>query len=47
VIGCRKIASELLAMRHSQITSNYPAIPDCQIAIAYLEIKEHQIAKSI
>jgi hypothetical protein len=27
--------------------SNYSAIPDCQIAVAYLEIKEHQIAKSI
>jgi hypothetical protein len=34
-------------MRHSQITSNYLAIPDCQIGIAYLAIKERQIVESI
>jgi hypothetical protein len=31
----------------SQITSNYSAIHNRQIAIAYLAIKERQIAKSI
>jgi hypothetical protein len=47
VIGCCKIASERLAIRHSQITSNYLAIFDCQNAITYLAIKERKIAKSI
>jgi hypothetical protein len=46
-IGCRKIASEDLAIRHSQITSNYLASFDRQIATAYLAIKEHKIAESI
>jgi hypothetical protein len=36
-----------LAIRHSQIASNYLASFDCQIAIAYLAIKERKIAKSI
>jgi hypothetical protein len=40
VIGCRKIASDCLAKRHSQITSNFLATFDGQIAIAYLAIKE-------
>jgi hypothetical protein len=34
-------------IRHSQITSNYLAIFDPQIAIAYLAIKERKIAESI
>jgi hypothetical protein len=38
-IGCRKIASEDLAIQHSQITSKFLASFDCQIAIAYLAIK--------
>jgi hypothetical protein len=38
---------QAFAIQHSQITSNYSVIPDCQIAIAYLAIKERQIAKSI
>jgi hypothetical protein len=37
-IGCRKIASEHVAMQHSQITSDYLASFDRQIAIAYLAI---------
>jgi hypothetical protein len=45
-ISCRKIASEL-SDKTNQITSNYSALPDHQIAIAYLAIKERQIAKSI
>jgi hypothetical protein len=40
------MASERLAIRHSQITSDYLAIFDCQIAIAYLVIKERKNAKS-
>jgi hypothetical protein len=47
VIGFCKIASECLAIQHSQITSNYLAIIDCRIAIAYLAKKERKIAKSI
>jgi hypothetical protein len=43
----QKIASEHLAIRHSQIKSNYLAILDCQIAIAYLAKKEHKIVESI
>jgi hypothetical protein len=46
-IGCRKIDNEDLAIRHSQITSNYLASVDCQIAIASLAIKERKIAESI
>jgi hypothetical protein len=46
-IGCRKIASKDLAIRHSQITSNLLASFDRQIAIAYLAIKERKIAESI
>jgi hypothetical protein len=46
-IGCRKIASERLAIQHGQIASNYVAIFDCQITIAYLAIKKHKIAESI
>jgi hypothetical protein len=34
-------------IQQSQITSNYLAIFDRQIAIAYLAIKERKIAKSI
>jgi hypothetical protein len=34
-IGCHKIASERLAIQHSQITSNYLAIFDRQFAIAF------------
>jgi hypothetical protein len=41
-IGCRKIASKDLAIQQSQITSNYLASFDCQIAIA-----ERKIAESI
>jgi hypothetical protein len=44
---CRKIASKHLAKRYSQITSNYSAIHNRQIAIVFLAIKEHQIVKSI
>jgi hypothetical protein len=47
VIDWRKIASEDLAIRHSQITSDYLASFYCQITIAYLAIKEQKIAKSI
>jgi hypothetical protein len=36
-----------LGIRQSQITCNYSAIQNRQIVIAYLAIKEHQIAKSI
>jgi hypothetical protein len=46
-IGCCKIASKDLAIRHSQITSDYLASIGCQIAIAYSAIKERKIAKSI
>jgi hypothetical protein len=45
-IDCRKIASEDLAIRHSQIIGDYLASIDRQIAIAYLAIKEHKIAES-
>jgi hypothetical protein len=34
-------------IQHSQIPSNYLAILDRQIAIAYLAIEERKIAKSI
>jgi hypothetical protein len=34
-------------IQHSQITSDYLAIFDCQIVIAYLAKKERQIAESI
>ncbi len=34
-------------MQHSQITSNYLASFDRQIAITYLAIKERKIAESI
>jgi hypothetical protein len=34
-------------IQHSQITSNYLASFDRQIATAYLAIKERKIAKSI
>jgi hypothetical protein len=34
-------------IQHSQITSDYLAIIDRQIVIAYLAIKERKIAKSI
>jgi hypothetical protein len=44
--GCCKIASEDLAIQHSQITSDYLVSFDCQIAIAYLAIKERKIARS-
>ncbi len=46
-IGCRKNASKRLAIQHSQITSNYLAFIDHQIAIAHLAIKERKIAESI
>jgi hypothetical protein len=46
-MGCCKIASKRLAIRQSQITSNYSAIHNCRFAIAYLGIKERQIVKSI
>jgi hypothetical protein len=46
-IGCRKIASKDLVIGHSQITSDYLASFYCQIAIAYLAIKERKIAESI
>jgi hypothetical protein len=46
-IGCRKITSKDLAIPHSQITSNYLASFNCQIAIALLAIKERKIAESI
>jgi hypothetical protein len=46
-IGCRKIASEDLAIRHNQITTNYLVSFDRQVAIAYLAIKERKIAESI
>ncbi len=46
-IGCRKIASEDLAIRHSQITSDYLASFVRQNVIAYLAIKERKIAESI
>jgi hypothetical protein len=46
-IGCRKIASERLAIQHSQVASNYVASFDRQITIAYLAIKERKIAESI
>jgi hypothetical protein len=47
MIGCCQIASKHLAIKQSQITSDYSAIHNCQIAIAYLAIKERLIAKSI
>jgi hypothetical protein len=46
-IDCRKIASKDLAIGHSQITSDYLASFDRQNVIAYLAIKERQIAESI
>jgi hypothetical protein len=42
IVGCHKIASKRLAIRHSQITSDYLVILNCQIAIAYLAIKRVQ-----
>jgi hypothetical protein len=36
-----------LAIRQSQIASEYLVIHNCQTAIAYLATKERQIAKSI
>jgi hypothetical protein len=46
-IGCHKIASKDVAIRHSQIASDYLASFDPQIAIAYLAIKERKISESI
>jgi hypothetical protein len=39
--------SKCLAIQLSEITSDFLAILDCQIAIAYLAIKEREIAESI
>jgi hypothetical protein len=46
-IDCCKIASEDLAIRHSQITTQLFSEFDRQIAIASLAIKERKIAESI
>ncbi len=46
-MDCRKIASKVLAIRHSQITSDYLASCHRQITIAYLAIKERKIVESI
>jgi hypothetical protein len=46
-IGCHKIASKDLAIRHSQITRQLFSEFDRQIVIASLAIRERKIAESI
>jgi hypothetical protein len=41
-IGCCKIASERLAIQHSQITSDYLAVFDCQITNRLFSNKKAQ-----